>query len=201
VSGSQLRNNESLMEATYDGLVAGLIATVPMTAVMKAVHRRLPLLQRYRLPPEQITQSIAKKAGLDNELDRRKRRVLTLISHYGYGALWGAAFRTLTRVVPVPAFLGGPGFGFCLWAASYLGWLPATGIRRSAAKEPAGRNAMMIAAHLVWGATTSLLCEAMRRRREGKANRVGFVRRSRAWMDQARIGTGRRVRPSDSTAT
>jgi len=40
-----------------------------------------------------------------------------------------------------------------VWGGSYLGLLPSLGILRPATDHPAQRNALMIAAHLVWGAT------------------------------------------------
>jgi hypothetical protein len=52
--------------------------------------------------------------------------------------------------------LAGVGFGLAVWAVSYLGWLPAAGILSPATEHPARRNALMIGAHVVWGATTGL---------------------------------------------
>ena len=43
-----------------------------------------------------------------------------------------------------------------MWAASYLGWIPAAGLLKPATEHPARRNFMMIAAHLVWGAALAL---------------------------------------------
>jgi uncharacterized membrane protein YagU involved in acid resistance len=59
--------------------------------------------------------------------------------------------------------LKGALFGVGVWAASYLGWLPAAGILRPATREPAGRNAMMIASHAVWGASLAVISERLRR--------------------------------------
>ncbi|HAE50229.1 MAG: hypothetical protein CMO30_07955 [Tistrella sp.] len=40
-----------------------------------------------------------------------------------------------------------------MWAASYLGWIPAARILKPATRHPWRRNLLMIAAHLVWGAS------------------------------------------------
>jgi uncharacterized membrane protein YagU involved in acid resistance len=45
----------------------------------------------------------------------------------------------------------GATFGLGVWVASYLGLMPMLGILRPATRHPARRNALMIAAHLVWG--------------------------------------------------
>src|SRR3546814_3671915 len=45
--------------------------------------------------------------------------------------------------------------GVAVWAASYFGWIPAMGVLSPAHRHPPARNALMIAAHLVWGAVTA----------------------------------------------
>ena len=66
----------------------------------------------------------------------------------------GAIYGPLTRTVPLPSVLKGIVFGIVVWLAVYLGWLPAVGMSEAATKQPIQRNALMIAAHLVWGAVT-----------------------------------------------
>jgi hypothetical protein len=56
-------------------------------------------------------------------------------------------------------------YGLGVWAVSYLGYLPALGIRKSAKEDTPQRSAMMIVAHLVWGAALALGFERMRKRR------------------------------------
>lgn len=168
------RNNSdhSGRRAACLGSLAGLIATAPMTAVMAAIHRGLPAAQRKRrLPPEQITLALAEKAAVDDNLDRRGEKLLTGVGHFGYGAVCGAAYglyadrtHSLHGRGPDP-LIAGPTFGLVVWAASYLGWLPALDVRRSATKEHAGINTMMIAAHLVWGATTAVAYDGLCKRR------------------------------------
>jgi len=50
-----------------------------------------------------------------------------------------------------PKQAGGSGYGLAIWAASYLGWIPAAGILTPATKHRASRNLLMLAAHVVWG--------------------------------------------------
>jgi hypothetical protein len=63
------------------------------------------------------------------------------------------------------AMLAGVGFGLAVWAGSYLGWLPAAGIISPATEHPARRNALMIAAHAVWGAGVGVAVERLSERR------------------------------------
>jgi hypothetical protein len=62
--------------------------------------------------------------------------------------------------------LAGTLYGLVVWGASYLGLVPALGLLSPATRHPRRRNALMIAAHLVWGAALGLLA-AQRPRKHG----------------------------------
>ena len=153
------------MQTTLAGTVAGLAATAPMTGVMLALHRVLPARERYPLPPRQITMRVAEAVGVKQELGEPGREAATAVSHFGYGATAGALYGLLAPHIPGPPLVKGIGFGLAVWTGSYLGWLPAAGILPPATREPARRNALMIAAHVVWGAATGLLTEHLAERR------------------------------------
>lgn len=161
------------------GLLSGLAATVPMTAVMELLHRQLPPAHRDPLPPRKITQRLTRRAGVEHQLDEDQHHALALASHFAYGGGAGAAYALLDerlrphlprmlRDLPPPALDAAHGatFGLLVWAASYLGWLPAAGLMKPATRHRAPRNALMLTAHVVFGASLGLLVGAMRRRGE-----------------------------------
>jgi uncharacterized membrane protein YagU involved in acid resistance len=152
------------MQSLLSGAVAGLAATVPMTAAMKAMHRQLPAGERYPLPPRPITMRAAHKAGVDvgHDLDERQRTGLTLAAHFGYGTMVGALYGPVAPRGMGAAILGGVGYGLLVWAGSYLGLLPALGLLSPATRHPARRNALMIAAHVVWGAALGAVVSQLR---------------------------------------
>lgn len=148
---------EPPMHATAAGAVAGFAATAPMSLAMVLLHRLLPPGQRYPLPPRQITDALvdeAADAGLAPDLPREQRRTATLVNHFAYGAGAGALYGALP-IRPSPA--GGVGYGLAVWTVSYLGLLPALGLLPRATHAPAPRNALMIAAHVVWGLSLGIL--------------------------------------------
>jgi hypothetical protein len=51
-----------------------------------------------------------------------------------------------------PEPMKGAAYGVAVWTGSYLGWIPTLGLLKPATRHPAERNALMLAAHLVWGA-------------------------------------------------
>ena len=142
------------MNRAASGALAGLAATVPMTAVMKLAQRALPAGERHPLPPRRVTMRALRKVGVwpHVHLGETDRRGLTLAAHYGYGTAAGTVFGFLApRNVP-DAVAAGVGFGLLVWAGSYLGLLPALDLHPPVTRETPRRNAMMIAAHVVWGA-------------------------------------------------
>ena len=147
------------------GALAGLAATLPMTAAMNLMHRRLPRGERYPLPPRQVAMRLTEKAGVREHLDEGERKALTVAGHFAYGAAVGALYAPLARHVPLAPPLAGATYGLAVWAVSYLGWLPATGLISPATDHPARRNALMIAAHLVWGVAAGVLVEHLEERR------------------------------------
>jgi uncharacterized membrane protein YagU involved in acid resistance len=143
------------------GGIAGFVATLPMTATVRLIHRQLPPRERYPAPPRELIDSASGAAGAD--LDDETARDITLAAHYLYGASAGAAVAAL---VPRPSVAVGAAAGAAVWAASYLGWIPAVGLLEPATGHPARRNAMMVGAHFVWGAAAALALRELYRDRE-----------------------------------
>lgn len=141
---------ETITMHVVDGLAAGFVATGPMTAFMEAAWQHLPTKYQYPLPPREITEEVGESAGYWDEVSERTKWASTMAAHFGYGAACGAMY---SLVVPKSRQGIGTGvaFGLGVWSMSYLGLLPALGVLSLATKHPASRNALMIAAHAVWG--------------------------------------------------
>ena len=56
--------SDGVSQAMFDGALAGLVATAPMTAVMLLLHRLLPEHEQYPLEPLRITRRVAERVGL-----------------------------------------------------------------------------------------------------------------------------------------
>jgi hypothetical protein len=142
------------------GAAAGVAATVPMTIVMEALHERLPGEVPRPLPPREIAEGLAVKFGVHRDLSERDMQNLTLALHVGYAALTGAIFSTMApRRVGGGAAMGAL-FGLGVWATSYLGWLPVSGVRQPVTYDPVARTGLMVAAHLAWGAAAGVILAA-----------------------------------------
>jgi hypothetical protein len=142
------------------GALGGLSATGPMTVVMILLHRLLPASDRYSLPPREITAHLAEKVGR-RRLDPDTRAALTLVNHFGYGAMAATVYSLVQEGIPAAALIKGPLFGAIVWLVSYLGLLPAVGILQPATEHPPSRNLLMIGVHLVWGLVVGVFVETL----------------------------------------
>lgn len=145
------------------GAVAGTLATIPMTLTMLWLHRQVPQKERRELPPEQITRNIAHKLGLDELIDEESEQdAVSLANHFAYGAAVGALYVSFEEKIDLPPVAKGIGYGLAVWTGSYLGLLPALGILSPATEHPESQNALMITAHVVWGAALGLALERLK---------------------------------------
>lgn len=166
----------SLSSSLLTGALAGFSATAPMTVSMQTLKLLLPNSDQQPLPPRIITEKIADRVGTEELVDsENKARNVTLVNHFAYGSLVGAAYgilcgRNLTnpnsqtanraRSLAVSTAKG-IGFGLAVWSVSYQAWLPATGLFPPAKSQSSGRNGLMIAAHIVWGAALGVFTDSL----------------------------------------
>jgi hypothetical protein len=145
------------MNAELAGTIAGFVATAPMTVAMKALNRALPEEDKEHLPPRQIVENAAEAAGVDLGPDERVHESAALASHFSYGAAVGALYGPYAGSTGLPRATEGMLYGLGVWGVSYFGLVPGAGLYRSAKDEPPARNALMVAAHLIWGASLGVL--------------------------------------------
>ena len=142
------------------GVVAGVLATAPMTAVMVALNRRLP--PNRAVPPGEITGRVAARAHVREHLSDEQMKELSLFAHFAYGGAAGAVLGPAQHLIVLPGWLVGMFYGLFVWAASYIGFLPALHLTRPVQNEPPSRHVMMIVAHLVWGAVLGAIIAMLR---------------------------------------
>jgi hypothetical protein len=147
------------------GSLAGLAATIAMSAVMLAA-RRAGMMGK--LPPERITEAGLRRLNI--RASETSQNALSTLAHLGYGAGGGALFAALQRLLKdrMPPLAGGLGYGLLIWVVSYAGWVPALGIMPPPQRDRRRRPTAMVIAHLVYGGALGLLG----RGHPGRADRV-----------------------------
>ncbi len=160
--------HESAALAAFQGLLSGGLGTVPMTAAMAAIKQFLPAGAAIPFAPANdrgghFRGNGSRRCAFDRRDGNTRLGFPFRLRIAARSGLW--SFRPPT---PLQGIGGGMAFGLAVWCGSYLGWLPAFNMRASATKEPAQRNAMMIAAHLIWGGGR----DSFKRRSKRKTNRI-----------------------------
>jgi uncharacterized membrane protein YagU involved in acid resistance len=153
------------MHRLLAGAGAGFVATVPMTIFWEYLHATMPGEPPRPLPPREVTEGLLVKAGISRNVSEEQVEWLSMAAHFGYGMFTGALFGLVAPRGRAAAAGAGMLFGLGVWTSSYLGWLPATGVRHSPRWDPPARTKLVIASHLVWGAFAGLLLGRGRGRR------------------------------------
>jgi len=152
------------MNRALMGAAVGTVATVPMTVFWEVMHERLPGETPRPLPPREVAEALAVKAGVSRQMSETQMQWLALALHFGYGAFTGSIFGAMAPHRTSSAVAAGMLFGLGVWTSSYLGWMPATGVRHLPKYDVPARTGLIIASHLVWGAVAGLLMSLGRRR-------------------------------------
>jgi putative membrane protein len=149
------------MERIVRGGLAGLLATIPMTLVI-ALGRVAGWL--HTPPPQTITARIAQRTTEAHPPRQSPGfQIVWLAAHHAYGAAGGALFAVLRPLLPRSDLAAGLLFGGAVWGVSYLGVMPALKLFPPAQDDSWRRQAVMIAAHAVYG---TVLGETVRREAE-----------------------------------
>ena len=131
------------------GAAGGLAGTLAHSAVMFAA-RAAGL--GGELPPKAITDEMLESLGANPS--EPTRQVLAVANHVGFGLATGALFGLVQpRMSRGKSMAVGAAYGLAVWLASYEGWVPKVlGALPHARRDRWDRQAMMIAAHVAFGA-------------------------------------------------
>ena len=111
----------------------------------------------------------ARRAGVYGHLNEPQKRAATLAGHFAYGAAAAAPYVAVTDRFNLPPVAKGAAYGLAVWSASYLELMPRMGLMAPATLCPRKRNALMIAAHVVWGVSLALVAERLKPREPQKS--------------------------------
>lgn len=138
-------------------MLAGAIATIPMTMAMVVMHKHLPSKEKFPLPPRRVALNASQSVGLKKYLDQDEKFLITMVGHFSFGAMVAIGYFPFVKKTRIPDRLAGPIYGLLIWGGSYLGMLPALRLHRNAVNEPRHRNELMISAHIIWGAALGFM--------------------------------------------
>ena len=168
--GLRQRKTESAAAALTRGLGAGLIGTTGMTALQELSILVRKARQNGSEPeasddpkrnedpwshapaPAQLTKRVL-EAVFHEEVHADRIKLLTNLTHWGYGTSLGVMYGLVQRKVPFRTrpLVGGPLYGLGAWAQSYAMLVP-LGLYEPPWHYPAKSIAKDLSYHLVFGA-------------------------------------------------
>src|SRR4051794_18807592 len=156
-------NRQRLFGEAAVAVVAGLVATIPMSAVMLASGGAGRMGTQ---PPRRVVDEAVERTPGSAPSDGA-RTVGAGALHLllgGLMAVGGLPLIALLRGIPGPLPRGvasGGVFGASLYAVNYAGLAPALGILPPPSKDRAGRQLTMVVAHLVYGVVVGVLVSVL----------------------------------------
>jgi len=139
------------------GAAAGVAATLALHQVMAASEKLIPDSK----PPmnDDPGKFMARKAKVPAKLESAAAKSLQL----GYGVTAGAFYGAIRGRRPVNTLIDGTLLGIAVWAAGYLGWLPAAGLMPPITQQSARQIAVPIANHIVFGVVVATAFDGLLR--------------------------------------
>jgi len=136
--------------AVLAGAAGGVAGAAAMAPIFLGAERAGAIAET---PPERVIDRAAERASPRNRRSAPEpaRGPLALAGHLLYGAGAGIPYALLRRRWPLPWPAAGAGYGLALWAAGYLGWMPAAGVWSLPWRQRPGHAVTPLLAHLAYG--------------------------------------------------
>jgi hypothetical protein len=116
------------------------------------------------LPPKRLVRRLAERTGRPAERLGRGTTAASAAAHLTFGAGCGGLYAALTRRSSAPR---GTLFGIGVWAASYVGWIPALRLMPPPHRDRPARAWNTATAHVVYGSLLGWLLARYDRSRPG----------------------------------
>jgi putative membrane protein len=161
-------HQESPLVVALKGAGAGLLGTLVLTLAMDAAARLRQPEQSDGAAPDRTVESagsseppterlVEKVASgvFEAELSPDARQTLGMGIHWGYGALWGAAYGLVRTSVPLPGWLQAALLGLTVWLVGPMGLVPAMKLADRPTDRSPSRSVVPIALHQLFGWVTA----------------------------------------------
>lgn len=148
--------------AAATGAVGGVVGAGLMLPLFRGAEL-MGLLPK--APPRRVIDRVAASLGKGPAArqDDEERTAAAVAAHLLYGGAAGAVYGTIAAKLSAPPPASGVAYGLVLWAAGYLGWLPAAGVLPPPWRQRPGGALTPLVAHAVYGLALGLVTRALRR--------------------------------------
>ncbi|MFN7949801.1 MAG: DUF1440 domain-containing protein [Blastocatellia bacterium] len=109
------------------------------------------------------TASAISETAFDHKLTRSEKETGGAVMHYAMGATSGVIYGAAAEMAPVVTMGAGLPFGAAVWLVADEGIVPALGLSKTPDEYSLSMHAYSIASHLVYGVTTEVVRNVVRR--------------------------------------
>jgi putative membrane protein len=109
------------------------------------------------------TVNLIAETVFDQELAKDEKKTAGEAVHYAFGGITGAVYGAMSELWPEAAVGAGLPFGAAVWLAADEIAMPALGLSKPATEYPLSKHAYALASHLVYGVTTEVVRQAVRK--------------------------------------
>jgi putative membrane protein len=107
--------------------------------------------------------SLISEEVFNQQLSESQKHAGGAIAHYAMGLASGGIYGAAAELLPEVTIGAGLPFGAAVWVVADEGIVPALGLSKSPAEYPLSKHAYAFASHLVYGLSTELVRNAVRR--------------------------------------
>lgn len=151
-------------DAAVRGALGGVAGGLAMYGMKQMVAPKvLPEdMRREGFAPKKAVEWGEEKAGHPNALTKTGEDQAAMAAHLAYSAGFGALYGLVRRKVNgVPSSLAGALFGLAVWGLSFEGLMPTLGMMRATTDLPMKKWPPDIMGHIIYGAATAGVYEAL----------------------------------------
>jgi hypothetical protein len=157
-----------MMRNLVNGAVGGALATAVYSAILMAGDKAGLVEGRRNRRPTRAARGMRGTRAMRRRqaLGRANRpapgeSALGTIAHYAFGATCGSVLGLLSAGQRVPTPIGAA-YGLAVWYLGYQKLAPSVGACPTASEDGAARQALLLAGHLLWGASLTLVMNRLR---------------------------------------
>jgi hypothetical protein len=143
------------------GLIGAAIGTAMLQQGMKAAHKLPPAIQPESpvQDPGEFVVQLGERAA-SHALPEGAHRASVMLSHYVYGAMWGAALGFAFGRAPIRsgklALASGAALGALVWVVGDVGWLPAAGLTSPVTRQKPGALLITLLSNVLYGVVAAV---------------------------------------------
>lgn len=160
----------NVVKGAVAGLIGGLVASFVMSefqtllSALSEEEKKSKKKNSEKDEPANVkTAEAISENVFDHKLKKNEKEPAGEAVHYAMGATSGLIYGIASEIAPMTTFASGLPFGAAVWLVADDVVVPALGLAKPATQYPLSTHAYALSSHLVYGLTTDLVRQGVRK--------------------------------------